>query len=50
MNTTMSLVDNVLTVKGEQKAAHDTAGQDYFVSEVAYGAFQTRRTIEVKAS
>ena len=36
----VSLMDNVLTVKGERKADHDTTGQDYFVREVAYGAFQ----------
>ncbi len=36
----VSLKDNVLTVKGERKADHDTADKDYFVREVAYGAFQ----------
>jgi HSP20 family protein len=36
----VSLMDNVLTVKGERKAAPDSAGKDYFVREVAYGAFQ----------
>lgn len=36
----VSLKDNILTVKGERKADHDTAGKDYFVREVAYGAFQ----------
>jgi HSP20 family protein len=36
----VSLMDNVLTVKGERKANHDTSGKDYFVREVAYGAFQ----------
>jgi len=36
----VSLMDNVLTVKGERKADHDTADKDYFVREVAYGAFQ----------
>ena len=36
----VSLMDNVLTVKGERKADHDTAGKDYFVREVTYGAFQ----------
>ena len=36
----VSLMDNVLTVKGERKANHDTAGKDYFVREVAYGTFQ----------
>jgi len=36
----VSLIDNVLTVKGERQADHDTAGTDYFVREVAYGAFQ----------
>jgi HSP20 family protein len=36
----VSWMDNVLTVKGERKADHDTAGKDYFVREIAYGAFQ----------
>ena len=36
----VSLMDNVLTVKGERKADHDTAGKDYFVREVAYGTFE----------
>jgi HSP20 family protein len=36
----VTLMDNVLTVKGHRKADHDTAGKDYFVREVAYGAFQ----------
>ena len=36
----VSWMDNVLTVKGERKADHDTMGKDYFVREVAYGAFQ----------
>ena len=36
----VSWMDNVLTVKGERKADDDTAGEDYFVREVAYGAFQ----------
>jgi HSP20 family protein len=36
----VSVMDNVLTVKGERKPDHDTAGKDYFVREVAYGAFQ----------
>jgi len=36
----VSLMDNVLTIKGERKADHDTAGQNYFVREVAYGGFQ----------
>ncbi|HXJ83107.1 MAG TPA: Hsp20/alpha crystallin family protein [Candidatus Methylomirabilis sp.] len=31
----VSLMDNVLTVKGERKADHDTTGKDYFVREVA---------------
>jgi HSP20 family protein len=38
----VSLMDNVLTVKGERKADPDGAGKDYFVREVAYGAFQRR--------
>jgi HSP20 family protein len=36
----VSLMDNVLTVKGESKADHDTMGKDYFIREVVYGAFQ----------
>jgi HSP20 family protein len=36
----VSWMDNVLTVKGERKADHDTTGKDYFVRELAYGAFQ----------
>jgi HSP20 family protein len=36
----VSLLDNVLTVTGERRADHDTAVTDYFVREVAYGAFQ----------
>ena len=39
-NVEVSLMDNVLTVKGERRADHDTAGRDYFVREVAYGSFQ----------
>jgi len=36
----VSLMDNVLTVTGERKADPDTTVQDYFVREVASGAFQ----------
>jgi HSP20 family protein len=39
-NVAVSLLDNVLTVKGERKADHETVGTDYFVREVPYGAFQ----------
>src|SRR5947199_8802516 len=38
-------MDNVLTVKGERKADHDTAGKAYFVREVAYGAFERNFTL-----
>ena len=41
----VSWMDNVLTVKGERKADHDTMGKDYFLRELAYGAFQ--RTFEL---
>jgi HSP20 family protein len=41
----VSLMDNVLTVKGERKANHDSTGKDYFVREVAYGAFQRSVTL-----
>jgi HSP20 family protein len=36
----VSLMDNVLTVKGERKAGRDTTGKDYFVREMVYGPFQ----------
>lgn len=39
-NVKVSWMDNVLTIKGESKADHDTAGRDYFVREVVYGAFE----------
>src|ERR1700675_2977877 len=35
----VSLMDNVLTIKGERKADHESTGKEYFVREVAYGAF-----------
>jgi HSP20 family protein len=41
----VSVMDNVLTVKGERKADHDTAGKDYFIREVAYGAFHRNFTL-----
>jgi HSP20 family protein len=41
----VSMMDNVLTVKGERKADPDTAGKDYFVREVAYGTFQRSFTL-----
>jgi HSP20 family protein len=36
----VSLMDNVLTVKGERKADHDTTDKEYFVREMVYGTFQ----------
>jgi HSP20 family protein len=36
----VTLMDNVLTVRGERKADHDSTDKEYFVREVAYGAFQ----------
>ena len=36
----VSWMDNVLTVKGERKVDHDPTGKDYFLRELAYGAFQ----------
>jgi HSP20 family protein len=41
----VSVMDNFLTVKGERKANHDSTGKDYFVREVAYGAFQRSVTL-----
>ena len=38
----VSWMDNGLTVRGERKADHDTTGRNFFVREVAYGAFQRR--------
>jgi HSP20 family protein len=35
----VSFMHNVLTVKGERKADHDTTDKDYFIREVAYGTF-----------
>jgi HSP20 family protein len=35
----VSVMDNALTIRGERKANHDSTGKDYFVREVAYGAF-----------
>ena len=36
----VSLMDSVLTIKGERTADHDTTGRDYFVRELAYGTFE----------
>jgi HSP20 family protein len=36
----VSLMENVLTVKGERNAGRDTTGKDYFVREMVYGPFQ----------
>ena len=41
----VSLMDNLLTVKGERKADHDTTGKDYFVREVLYGPFERSVTL-----
>jgi HSP20 family protein len=41
----VSVMDNLLTVKGERKANHDPTGKDYFVREVAYGSFQRSVTL-----
>jgi len=41
----VSVMDNVLTVKGERKADHDPEGKDYFVREVTYGPFQRTFTL-----
>ena len=38
----VSWMDNVLTVKGERKADPAITGKDYFVRELASGAFQRR--------
>ena len=41
----VSLMDNLLTIKGERKANHDPTGKDYFVRDVTYGAFQRSVTL-----
>jgi HSP20 family protein len=41
----VSLMDSLLTVKGESKANHDTTGKDYFVRELVYGAFERSVTL-----
>jgi len=46
-DVTVSVMDNVLTVTGERKADRDTTDKDYFVREVASGAFQ--RSFELPA-
>jgi HSP20 family protein len=39
------VMGNALTVKGERKTNHDPTGKDYFVREVAYGAFERSVTL-----
>jgi HSP20 family protein len=39
-NVDVSIEENMLTVKGEKRHAHDEAGRSYFFSEREYGAFQ----------
>ena len=41
----VSLMDNLLTVKGESKANRETTGKDYFVQELVYGAFERSITL-----
>ncbi|PYQ19938.1 MAG: hypothetical protein DMF79_11495 [Acidobacteria bacterium] len=41
----VSLMDNLLTVKGESKADHDTTDKNYFVREMVYGAFERSVTL-----
>lgn len=41
-DVSVSWMENVLTVKGERRNDHGTTGKDYFVRELAHGAFQRR--------
>jgi HSP20 family protein len=41
----VSMMANVLTVKGERKANHEPTGKDYFVRELAYGVFERSMTL-----
>src|SRR6266851_1322453 len=41
----VSVMDSLLTIKGERKANHDSTGKEYFVHEVTYGAFQRSVTL-----
>ena len=41
----VSVMDNLLIIKGERKPNHDPTGKDYFVREVAYGAFERSVTL-----
>jgi len=41
----VSVMDNLLTIKGERKANHDATGKEYFVREVTYGAFERSVTL-----
>jgi HSP20 family protein len=46
-DVTVSWMGDILTVKGERKADHNTTGKDYFLRELVYGAFQ--RSFELPA-
>jgi HSP20 family protein len=41
----VSLMDSLLTVKGESKADHDPTDKNYFVREMVYGAFERSVTL-----
>ncbi len=41
----ISLVGNVLTIKGERKGKEEVNKQDYLRREIAYGAFERRVTL-----
>jgi HSP20 family protein len=42
---TVSLMDSVLTVKGERKAQPETTGKEHFVHEAVYGTFERSVTL-----
>jgi len=41
----VSLLGNVLTIKGERKSKEEVRRDDYLRSEIAYGAFERRLTL-----
>jgi hypothetical protein len=41
----VTLMDDVLTIKGERRPDHDTTDKDYFVREITYGTFRRSFTL-----
>jgi HSP20 family protein len=41
----LSVLGNVLTIKGERKGEKETKKENYFRREISYGAFERRMTL-----